>query len=350
VQERPAHAAASGQAAKEKYVTTYYPSTMNPSNASPIEVSPGAQIAGITITLMRTRTFSIKGHVNSGSEKSSRNSSVVLWQLEPRVPTPGEVDPQGRFQLDGVAPGSYVLFAGDEHSGARMPLEVHDENIEGIELSPQLSGEILVRTIIDGQGDLKHAPREFSITSRTSADSGTCQPQDDSPCKFPDMGGDGPYDVLPGGLPENFYVKSARLGEQDVLDTGFEFTPGVTGVLTLVLSPNSAQIEGSVTNAKDEPAIGAKITLIPDGSPRSPTRYKTANTDQSGHFIIKGVAPGEYKMYAWEDVEEGAYEDPDFMKPHESDGQAVSIKERAHETAQLKMISSDNAVSAKPAH
>jgi hypothetical protein len=350
VQERPAHAAASGQAAKEKYVTTYCPSTMNPSNASPIEVSPGAQIAGITITLMRTRTFSIKGHVNSGSEKSSRNSSVVLWQLEPRVPTPGEVDPQGRFQLDGVAPGSYVLFAGDEHSGARMPLEVHDENIEGIELSPQLSGEILVRTIIDGQGDLKHAPREFSITSRTSADSGTCQPQDDSPCKFPDMGGDGPYDVLPGGLPENFYVKSARLGEQDVLDTGFEFTPGVTGVLTLVLSPNSAQIEGSVTNAKDEPAIGAKITLIPDGSPRSPTRYKTANTDQSGHFIIKGVAPGEYKMYAWEDVEEGAYEDPDFMKPHESDGQAVSIKERAHETAQLKMISSDNAVSAKPAH
>ena len=101
------------------------------------------------------------------------------------------------------------------------------------------------------------------------------------------MGGDGPYDVLPIGLPENFYVKSARLGEQDVLDTGFEFTPGVTGVLTLVLNPNSGQIEGSVTNAKDEPAAGAKVTLIPGGGHQFPTRYKTTDTDQNGHFIIK---------------------------------------------------------------
>jgi hypothetical protein len=143
-------------------------------------------------------------------------------------------------------------------------------------------------------------------------------------------------------------VKSARLGEQDVLDTGFDFTPGVTGVLTLFLSPNGAQIEGSVANAKDEPAIGAKITLIPDSSHQSPTRYKTADTDQNGHFIIKGVPPGEYKIYAWEDIEDGAQEDPDFMKPHESDGQSVSIKEKAHETVQLKIIPVENAASGKP--
>src|ERR1039457_1392752 len=44
LQERPGRAAGAGQAAKERYVTTYYPSTMNPTNASPIEVSPSAQI------------------------------------------------------------------------------------------------------------------------------------------------------------------------------------------------------------------------------------------------------------------------------------------------------------------
>jgi hypothetical protein len=325
---------------------------MNPNNASPIDVSPGALIGGITITLMRTRTFSIKGHVNAGSEKASRQSSVALWQSEElrlRAPRRVEVDPQGRFQLDGVAPGSYVLFAGDEHTGARMPLEVHDENIEGLEVSPQPHGEILVRVIIEGEGDVKHPPRQFLITSRTSGESGTCQPQDDSPCKFPDRGGEGPYDVLPVGLPVDFNLKSARLGEQDVLDTGFDFTPGVTGVLTLVLSPNGGQIEGSVANAKDEPAIGAKITLIPGGGHQSPTRYKTTDTDQNGHFSVKGVAPGEYKIYAWEDIEDGAYQDPDFMKPHESAGQAVSIKDGAHETVQLKAIPAENAASEKPA-
>lgn len=346
-QERPARAAAgAGQAASERYVTTYYPSTMNPNNASPIEVSPGAQIGGITITLVRTRTFSIKGHVNSGSER------VGLWQggeLRLRSPMGADVDSQGRFQFDGVAPGSYVLFAGGEHTGARMPLEVHDENIEGLELSPQPDGEILVRTVIEGEGDLKHAPRQFLITARTSGESSMCHPQDDSPCKFTDHRWDSPCDVLPIGLPVDYYVKSARLGEQDVLDTGFEFTPGVTGVLTLVLSPNIGQIEGSVANAKGEPAAGAKITLIPGGSHRSPTRYKTGDTDQNGHFIIKGVAPGEYKIYAWEDIEEGAYEDPDFMKPHESDGQALSIQQSAHENVQLKLIPAETAAGEKPA-
>jgi len=34
-QERLARAAGAGQASKERYVTTYYPSTMNPDNASP---------------------------------------------------------------------------------------------------------------------------------------------------------------------------------------------------------------------------------------------------------------------------------------------------------------------------
>jgi hypothetical protein len=348
VQERPGGGAGAGQASKDRYVATYYPSTMNPNNASPIEVSPGAQI-GITITLMRTRTFSIKGHVNSGSEKSGVFLSP-RGELQPGGPRGTGLDSQGRFQLEGIAPGSYLLFAGDEHTGVRMPLEVHDENIEGIELSPQPYGEILVRAIIDGEGDLKHAPREFSITSRTSGKSGMCHPQDDSPCKFRYWGEDGPFDVLPTGLPIDFYVKSARLGEQDVLDAGFEFTPGVTGVLTLVLNPNSGQIKGSVTNAKDEPAVGVKVTLIPDGRPRSPTRYKNTDTDQNGHFVIKGVSPGEYKIYAWEDIEEGAEQDSDFVKAHESDGEKVSIQERAHETVQLKAIPAESAVSAKPAH
>jgi carboxypeptidase family protein len=349
-QERPRRAAAAGQAAKETYVTTYYPSAMNQNTASPIEVSPGAQIGGITITLMRTRTFSIKGHVNAVDEKRSARSSVVLWrgELPPRdMPLLAEIDSQGRFQLDGVAPGSYVLLTGEivqgKRYGARMPLEVRDENIEGIELSFQPNGEILARATVEEGGGLKYAPREFSLTSRISGESGICHPGDDSPCRFVDMGGEGPYDVLPLGLPVDFYVKSTRLGEQGVLDTGFDFTPGVTGVLTLVLSPNGALIEGSVANAKDEPAIGAKITLIPNGSPQSPTRYKTADTDQNGHFILKGVAPGEYKIYAWEDIEDGAQEDPDFMKPHESEGQSVSIKEKAHETVQLKVIPAESA-------
>jgi hypothetical protein len=71
--------------------------------------------------------------------------------------------------------------------------------------------------------------------------------------------------------------------------------------------------------------------------------FKTTVTDTTGHFSITGVAPGEYKLFAWEQIEEGAYQDPEFLKPYENQGQAVAIREGSRETAQLKVISSADA-------
>jgi hypothetical protein len=140
------------------------------------------------------------------------------------------------------------------------------------------------------------------------------------------------------------YVKSIRQGQQEVTWTGFDVAPGADAdeELTVVLSPNGGVIEGSVKNAKDEPAMAALVTLIPGAGRRSVMRlYKTANTDQNGRFTIQGVTPGEYKIYAWETMEESAYEDPEFMKLHESEGEAVSVKEHGHETVTLKAIPAD---------
>jgi hypothetical protein len=113
--------------------------------------------------------------------------------------------------------------------------------------------------------------------------------------------------------------------------------------MTVVINPNGGQVDGAVQNAKGDAAAGATVTLIPDAEHRSITwMYKNANTDQNGHFTIKGVRPGEYKIYAWEDLEPGAQQDPDFVKPHESAAEAVSVKESSHETVQLKVVPAEN--------
>ena len=357
VHERPLR---SGRAAvEEAYVTTYYPSTINPGSASPVAVGAGAQVSGINITLTHIRTVSVKGHVSAGA--LSRRADVSLFPREETqsrfTGMDGTVDPKGNFQLNRVVPGSYILLAVDtvermegKHYSARMPLEVRDANIEGIELELEPPAEIQGRLVVEDNGDLKSKPFQLLLQSRSASGQATwLHLLDESTFQVEEIGFEGPYDVLPSRLPEDFYVKSIRLGERDVLETGFDFTPGTKDVLTVVLNPNGGQIEGSVQNAKDESAAGAKVTLVPDAGHRSYSRYyKTADADQSGHFSIKGVAPGEYKIYAWEDIEAGAYQDADFVKPHESDGQSVSIKERAHETVQLKAIPAESAANGKP--
>jgi len=92
---------------------------------------------------------------------------------------------------------------------------------------------------------------------------------------------------------------------------------------------------------KQQPAKGALVALIPDAGRRARTAlFKTASTDDSGHYSIQGIPPGDYTIYAFEEVESGAFFDPDFLKPIESSAESVNLKESAHESRQLKQIPS----------
>lgn len=353
VAERAVGSAPVGQALEEEYVMTYYPNSTNPESAAPIDIAPGAQVS-INITLVRTRTVRIKGRVSLGiSGEVPQGARVVLA----RSSAPGaDLDAQGNFQIRGVVPGSYVLLASYEDEGkrytARLPLEVSDSNIEGIDLKLQAPVEIRGRVIIEENrrltGDM------FIELEPTTPEASVSQ--DDTDVKndltFKLNAGLEQYDIGVFRLPEGFYLKSIRLGQQDITETGLDLTAGVPAEeLILVLNPNGGTVEGSVKNAKDEAATGVVVTLIPDDAHhrRQSWHYKTTNTDQNGRFIIKGVPPGAYKIYAWEEMEGRAFEDPDFMKPHESEGEAVSIKEGGHETVQLKVIPAENTATQKPA-
>ena len=43
--------------------------------------------------------------------------------------------------------------------------------------------------------------------------------------------------------------------------------------------------------------------LIPDQGRDRPELFKSAQTDASGHFSLRGVYPGGYKIYFWEAID-----------------------------------------------
>jgi len=329
----------------EGYVTTYHPSTLSPGNANQVEIAPGAQVSGINITLARTRTVRIKGHVDLPEGKSQRGANIGLTPKDiffSQQSLPGSIDAKGNFEMRAVPSGSYWLHAGYEVDAkvfsGRVPLEVGTSNIEGIELTLQPPLDVAGHVVIEGTAGLNGATINVDFRPKNTLGGPSVQVNNDLTFKL------GPfertaYDVTVFGLPQGFYLKSIRAGPQDMTETGVDLTDGAPDDLTITISPNGGTIEGSVQNAKDEPAPGVLVTLIPDANHRSLlSLFKTANTDQNGHFTIRGARPGEYKLFAWEAVESGAYQDPDFLKPYESAGEDVSIKERSHETVQLKLI------------
>jgi hypothetical protein len=138
-------------------------------------------------------------------------------------------------------------------------------------------------------------------------------------------------------------VKSIRVGTEDALESGVNLTRGAAGPIEIVLASNGGQIDGTVLNAQQQPAAGSTVVLVPESHLREQSRlYKNVVADSTGHFSIKGIAPGEYKLFAWEEVEYGAYEDPDFLKMFEKLGESFSIHEGSKENAQLKAIPAEN--------
>jgi hypothetical protein len=82
----------------------------------------------------------------------------------------------------------------------------------------------------------------------------------------------------------------------------------------------------------------ATVVAVPEEKYRKlPDRFVTGSTDQHGRFTIHGLPPGSYTLYAWQDLDEPVWVDPDFLKSQEANGTTVKIEEGSHQTVDLKL-------------
>ena len=72
------------------------------------------------------------------------------------------------------------------------------------------------------------------------------------------------------------------------------------------------------------------VVLVPDLRHRHRRDlYKVAATDSAGRFRLDGLTPGDYKVFAWEIVEPGAWENSEFLSKYEELGQAITVAPNA---------------------
>jgi hypothetical protein len=87
-----------------------------------------------------------------------------------------------------------------------------------------------------------------------------------------------------------------------------------------------------------QPVPGVQAVLVPDGNRSRPELYRNATTDQTGRFTIRGVTPGDYKLFSWEALENNGYFDPDVMRRSEALGKPVRVGESSKLFVEGKII------------
>jgi hypothetical protein len=131
-------------------------------------------------------------------------------------------------------------------------------------------------------------------------------------------------------------VKSVRLGDADVLNDGLNLSSSIRDPLVITIGTNAGAVEGRVVNGGKQPAAAATVVLIPENRHRFRIAHRYAITDADGRFRISGVAPGEYKLFAWEQIEKGAWQDPEFVRDYESTAKSVRVEEGSRLTVELQ--------------
>jgi hypothetical protein len=321
---------------QREYPPTYYPSALQAESAVPLNVTAGSQLRGIDITLVKVPSMRIRGHVLDPAKQPVSDCPVVL---EPRGMV-SHIKDDGTFGFHGVQSGSYVLTSYCTRHGipmaGRLTLEVGNTSVDGIVIPLGPSPEITGRIVMDGK--MAVPPKlNVNLDARTQEAVGTVA--EDGSFFLGNLSPE-EYEVNVGGLPKAMFVKSIKLGDTDVTETDLDFTQGVPAAqFVILLSAAGGQVEGVVQDDNQKPVVGAEVVLVPEPSKRSVFRlFRTSTSDENGHYSINGIAPGEYKLFAWADIEDGAYQDPDVLKLHESRGEAVTVKENSSETEALIVI------------
>jgi hypothetical protein len=91
-------------------------------------------------------------------------------------------------------------------------------------------------------------------------------------------------------------------------------------------------------NEKHEPAPGIQVVLIPDLHRERNDLYKVSVSAATGRFNMRGITPGDYKLFAWESLELFAYFDSDIVQKSESQAKPVHVTESGKLTVEVSVI------------
>jgi hypothetical protein len=353
-----------GEVIESQYVPIYYPGTRDESLAQPITVSAGQHLQGLDIDVAESlvRTRRVRGQVIDGTTglPVTRASLEIIPRDAPAIllVSGGSTSADGRFDLGGAWPGpNYLVVNG---GAALVPFEVADADVNGLTVTlwPPVSIPGLIRTAA-GDADpgvvsgitisLRRMPAVNGVrdpgpvvtpisASGAAAVRYSAAPISDADGRFTLSGiRQGDYAIV-ASLRGDAYIESAQFGGRDVLRRPLRIDGPAQGRLEIVIGTDGASVGGTIVDGRAGSVAGATVVLVPDQGRERTDLFKSATTDALGRFELRGVAPGDYELFAWDHMPPGAWMDPEVLRMEEGRGRRIRAAAGARITGEYRLI------------
>lgn len=327
--------------------------------AKPIVFQAGQELTGIDFRLPAERTGSIRGRITNmppmpqpgpdGAMPPGGWRHVMLHVFRDdgaavRRAFGGGVNPvDGTFQVPGLAPGKYVVIAmllGDKPLWAMHNFELQGD-IDGVELTLAPPVSLKGKVVTEGTGFAPMAQLAVELTAPMGRAVGQnmlrATPAADGSFAF-DQVPPGVWDINVRPVPNGGFIKSMRLGDQDVLTEEMEIGMRPPGPLQIVVNSRGGIVSGQVEgeSAKETRTI---VVLAPETKFRHVMSFYRMTPAKEGKFEITGVTPGKYRVLAMEPASAGFdVRNPDFLDRFTEEAVAVEVAEGAEVKASPNAI------------
>jgi hypothetical protein len=283
------------------------------------------------------------------SNYASAGTDGLGFQIEAKL------EQSGDFEFPALPPGSYRLTA-----VARPPQKATSNPMELIFYQTEYKQHVLVQVgalpvdnvqiVVDTGSEVtgrvsivddETAKISRGVITFQNSDGGQIHGFIHDDQKFTVSLAPGHY-IIGQEVGREFVMESVQSGARNIFDEGLTISDEAKIFLEVKLSKNGGQVDGVVVDKDDRPVTGATVVLIPEARLRARSDFfRQGETDQNGHYEIKAIPAGAYKLLAWEDVEPGIWWDPDFLKEHESKGENVIAKPKDHASIRLAVVPSE---------
>jgi hypothetical protein len=257
-----------------------------------------------------------------------------------RTPAAGQDNTEFSLEVRGLAPGLYDLApffidSDNQYHSGRTRIEIGDRNIEDLAVPPGANVHVQGRIVVEGEksfqdwGGLQLQLRAKEPAVPLMQRSNTARIMPDGTFSIPAVF-EGLYQIhLYAGSrsrSKDLYVSAIRQGGLDLRDEGsVDVRPSMLP-LEITLSSGTGIVRGVVDAAAGETPSYAHVVLIPQASRRANALFYDRTTiDDRGRFVFQGVAPGEYKVFAFERLADTAERNPAFLARYETLGSSVTV-------------------------
>jgi protocatechuate 3,4-dioxygenase beta subunit len=338
---------------KTSYAPMYFPGTIEIAQAQRLTISVGSEISDVVMTMKPIKAASVSGTAVD-SHGAPMVGMLMVGQQDGAsgfFATGSGIKPDGTFQLNGLAPGEYVITAQQmggnpqEAETATLKITVAGEDITGVHLAAAKPISTRGRVIVDPGAATSLPPRLMLQVSSPQQQMmpmiGARMPaavQEDM--SFELKTAPGVYRLNLMGSGQGWTIRSVRRAATDVTDSGFEVKNGDDTVLEVELTNKLTTITGLVTNARGA-AVKDYTAIVFAQDPerwKGSTRYQsTGRPDQDGRFNITGLPPGEYYIIALDRVDMGETSDPEFLEKMHTRASRITLDEGETKTVDLRL-------------